>query len=251
MKYKLTLLLTLVSTIAFAQNTFTADRPGNTISAFNIPTGSFQLEAGFNYLGPLIGDDDDIDRLYSLPTVMLRYGVLNFLELRLENSYQIFDSHFYPTEKGLANFKLSFKINLRKNQSHTTNYAFIGFVTLPNEDSPIAYGDFTGGLIFAVNHQWCETLSSAFNVGAMRDAAEEYHLQASFSTSKAINKNVSIFAEVYADSYEPEYEDSRIDINYNIGAAYLINEKLQLDAFYGRGESIQFNSFNIGISWRI
>jgi len=251
MKYILTLLIALVSTLAFSQNTFTADRPGQTISAFTLPAGTFQLEAGLTYSGPLIGDDDDIDRLYSLPTVMIRYGVLDFLELRLENSYQILDSHFYPTEKGLADFKLGFKVNLRKNEIHKTNYAFIGYVTFPQDDSPIGFSQHTAGLTFAVNHQWGERLSSAFNLGTIRDSNDIFHLIYSFSTSMAISQQFSIFAEVYADSFEPEYEYSRTAINYNIGASYLLSDKFQMDAFYGTGDSIQMNSFNVGFSWRI
>ncbi len=251
MKYKLTLLLALVSTLAFAQGSFTADRPGNTISAFTIPSGSFQLETGLNYTGSLFGDDDDIDRYYALPVVLLRYGVLNFLELRLGNSYQIQDSHFGSTEKGLSDFKLGFKVNLRNNEMHTTNYAFIGYVTFPQDDSPIGFSQHTVGLTFAINHQWGGKILSAFNLGTIRDSNDIFHAISSFSTSMAISQQFSIFAEVCADSFEPEYEDSRIDINYNIGASYLLNDKFQLDAFYGRGESIQFNSFNLGLSWRL
>jgi len=250
MKYKLTLLLALLSTLAFSQNTFTTDRPGQTISAFNMPVGSFQIEAGFNYNGALIAQDDDLDKIYSMP-IMLRYGVLNFLELRLENSYQILDSHFYPTEKGLADFKLGFKVNLRKNEIHKTNYAFIGYVTFPQDDSSIGFSQHTAGLTFAVNHRWGEKLSSAFNLGTIRDSNDIFHVISSFSTSMAISQLFSIFAEVYVDSFEPEYEDSRTDINYNIGASYLLSKKFQIDAFYGRGDSIQMNSFNVGFSWII
>lgn len=250
MKYKLTLLFAIISTVAFSQQPFTADRPGQTISAFNMPAGSFQIEAGFNYNGALIAQDDDLDKIYSMP-VMLRYGVLDFLELRLENSYRIFDSHFYPTEKGLADFKLGFKINLRNDEMHTTNYAFIAYVTLPHEDSPMSYGKITGGLTFAVNHQWTENFSMAYNMGIIRDPNAIFHFSNSLSASYAVSNNFSIFAETYNETFTPEYEDSRTDINYNIGASYLLSDKFQMDAFYGRGDSIQMNSFNLGLSWRI
>lgn len=246
---KITILFVLLSFISFAQQPFSADRPGQSISAFNMPAGILQLELGLNYSGTLFADDD-LDRMYSLPTVMIRYGVLDFLELRLENSYQIMDSHFYPTEKGLADFKLGFKLNLRNNELHKTNYAFIGYVTIPQDNSPLSYGKVTGGLTFAVNHQWSENFSMAYNAGIVRDPNAIFHFSNSLSANYAVSNHFSIFAETYNETFTPEYEDSRTDVNYNIGASFLLDEKLQLDAFYGFGDSIQTNSFNIGISWR-
>ncbi len=249
-KIKLTILCAIISTIAFSQQTFRADRPGQTISAFNMPAGSFQIEAGFNYQVALIAQDDDLDKIYTMP-VMLRYGVLDFLELRLENSYKILDSHFYPTAKGLTDFKFSFKLNLRNNEYHKTNYAFIGYVTLPQDDSPLSNHKITGGLTFAVNHQWTEKFSMAYNMGIIRDSNGIFHFSNSLSASYTVSNYFSIFAETYNETFTPEYEDSRTDVNYNIGASYLLSEKFQLDAFYGRGDSIEMNSFNLGLSWRV
>lgn len=237
MKYKLTLILVLISAFAFGQQSFTADRPGQTISAFNLPSGSFQVEAGFNYTGGLFFDDDDLDKSYTLPSVLLRYGVLDFLELRLENSYQFIDTHYGLTENGLADFKLGFKMNLRNGENHTTNYAIIGYVTFPQDDSSIGFSKHTAGLTFATTHQWSDKFQSAFNFGTIRDGNDIFHLIYSVSTSWALGEKFALFGEVYADTHTPEYSDSRTEVKFNLGASYMLNDRMQFDAFIGDGEN--------------
>lgn len=250
MKYKLTILIILMGLFAHAQDSFNSERPGLTRNAYNIPAHGFQLEAGFNFTGfPLI--DDDVDQSFTTPSLMLRYGVLNFLELRFENSYEIRRPYNNDDRNGFTDLKFGFKANLRGVGDYITNYAIIGYITLPKDDPTIGFSKHTGGLTFAITQLWSDKWQSSANLGAIRDENSIYHLVYSFSTFYKMNKKFALFAEIYANDFTPEYSDSRIETSWHFGASYLLGESVKLDAFIGSIGANSDPSLNIGASWRL
>ncbi|MBC34708.1 MAG: hypothetical protein CL663_01505 [Bacteroidetes bacterium] len=248
---KILLILLIISSFSLnAQESFTADRPGQTVSAYLLPKGAFQIEAGFNYSGSILFDDDDLDRSYSLPHIMLRYGLLDFLELRIENQYQIWDSHFGPTQKGLNDFKFSTKLDLLSKQD-VFNLALVSYVTFPQDDSPLSEGKYTFGSAVAANLQVSDGFFAAANLGFYKDGNQIYHAIYSVSATLALSEKWSMFGEFYADTFEPEYANSRTETGINIGVSKMFGDSLQLDTFLGKTPLVDGPSFNLGISWRL
>jgi hypothetical protein len=81
----LTILFILFSSISFSQQIDT-DRPDQTESSSIIPHKSFQIESGF------LIEFDEMNTSYgttsnTLPTTLFRYGLFDWLELRLVTEY--------------------------------------------------------------------------------------------------------------------------------------------------------------------
>jgi len=84
-----------------------ADRPGEATPPHLVPSGTIQLEAGTEFRRET-GDDDHPDTgTLTLPEILLRFGVLDWLELRLEA-----DGLLYQLRDGTSNRALGSDLTL-------------------------------------------------------------------------------------------------------------------------------------------
>src|SRR6187402_162399 len=61
------------------------DRPDQTEAPVLVPKGGLQVETGFIYEKDRVGDVSTVNYTYN--TTLVKYGVNEFLELRLSNEY--------------------------------------------------------------------------------------------------------------------------------------------------------------------
>ena len=247
MKYFLVLiwLLTTGRLLAQSEDPLSTDRPGEgTDAATVVGEGVGQLETGVFREWETTSD-------YSLgyyPTTLLRYGLLNRLELRLSTG--LYNSN---AQQGIgwSPLDLATKVALiEQAQGWIPQAALLVGFTLPATGSVEVQSEFTQPrVVLLLNHSINSWLGITTNLGAHweNDSPETiYRYALSFDLS--LSERVGAFAEFYGDLPEA----SATSHLFNAGFTYLLTNDLQLDV--AAGTALTDNAPDLyvggGVSWR-
>jgi hypothetical protein len=211
------------------------DRPDQTESAFIVPKGSVQIELGAVYEREDFEDGILLEN-YSHPALLVRYGLLKTMELRLACELVNERHTFAGNSTGTAGFlplAVGTKIYICNEENFRPQTALIMHVTIPKLGSKeFANEFFAADFRFTMQHSLSERFSLSYNLGAEWDgnipnAAGIYTL----SLSSSLTESIGAFIESYGFLIEKETPDHRIDG----GLTYLLSRNLQLDASGGLG----------------
>lgn len=221
------------------------DRPGEgTDAAWVVGVGVGQIETGFFREW----ESNEDYRLGYYPTALLRYGVLDRVELRLSSG--LYNDN--PLEGvGWSPIDLATKVALIEEARGVIPQAalLVGF-TLPATGSAEVQSNFTQPrVVLMLNHPINSWLGITTNLGAHweNDSPETiYRYALSFDLS--LSKRVGAFAEFYGNLPEA----SATSHLFNSGFTYLLTNDLQLDLAAGTALTDNAPDFYIGggVSWR-
>jgi hypothetical protein len=151
-------LLIISASIAKAQSTFSANRPGQVDNPDIVPLGNLMIETGFQY-GESFGSKN-----YLLPTTALRYGLNGNIEISLnaDNIYQVENSLF-----GLTSYNIGSKIAICEENNILPKITFVTAFILPFAGLETLRPDNSGGLIqLALSHTLGNKCTLYSNLGA-------------------------------------------------------------------------------------
>ncbi len=250
MKFYLKFLAILVTTISYGQDTIkispiVPDHPGQSDGAFIVTAKKFQVETGFQFEKENASDEN-----FLLPTVLLRYGVNEYFELRVNVQSPLYKS-FGSTKYGLNPIVVGFKAKLTKENGIIPETAFIGNLGLPNAATTELKADyFAPEFKLSMEHTLSEVVALDYNLGMKWDGFSAaptftYVLNLGFS----VTDDLDVFAEVYG--FAPEK-----DIAYHsadFGLSYLISDNFAVDFSGGFGITSNAPNYFIsaGFSFRI
>lgn len=233
---------------SFAQERIDTDRPDQTESAFTVPKKYFQGEFGF---GKENFDGHSYNLIY--PTFLLKYGVSNRVELRLEGNFLSEYVHLIPNPKTTTNLEpieIGTKVSLFEEKGLLPKTSLIAHVGLPFAGSNV---DRTQRLFpsfrFTCQNSITEKIGLGYNVGAEWDG---YHNQPAwlytFSPNFSIGKKWYAYVEAFGFCEQKLWQH-----NLDGGIAYYISNdtKIDLSGGFGVGRSILKNYFAIGFSFRV
>ncbi|MFZ4589483.1 MAG: transporter [Ignavibacteria bacterium] len=229
---------TFVTLFVFVNSSFaqvepiSPDRPDQTESPNVIPLKSFQFEAGFVY--EKNSQSGSTVKNYSYPSVLMRYGVLNNLELRMqvENTNETTEENgLSSSKKGISPVSLGFKMNACDEKGLRPAIGFEINFTLPNLASKELKNNFTGtSILLAMQNSITDNFSAGYNLGASWDGnTAEPTFFYTLSLGYEFSKRVSGFAEVYG--FMPE--KTRADHRFDFGLSFLALNNLAFDASAG------------------
>lgn len=225
--------LFLFVNLSYAQvEQISPDRPDQTESPSVIPLKSFQFEAGFVF--EKNSQNGSTVKNISYASVLMRYGVLNNLELRMEieNVNETTEENGQSTSrKGVNPVSLGFKINACEEKGLRPAIGFIVNFALPNLASKEFKNDFVGTSInLALENSITNKFSAGYNLGASWDGNNtEPTFFYTLSLSYEISKRISGFAEVYG--FMPE--KTRADHRFDFGLSVFAMNNLAFDASAG------------------
>jgi len=248
--YKHTLLSFLVvvttqSITAQELESIQTDRPDLTESAFTVPSGYFQLEAG------LMRIKIKTDNYLNLhPTLLLKYGLSSNFELRLATdlvTYQsngIKETQFLPVAVGV-------KIGITDEKGIIPKTAFIGHLKIPTggqgELSPTYY---VPSFRFTMQHTLSDRISLGYNLGTEWSGitAEPIFIY-TITSAISITSAFGGYLEFYG--YAPQF--NRAEHSIDGGFTYLINNNCLADISFGAGLSDNAPDYfmSIGFSFRV
>jgi len=230
------------------------DRPDQTESAVVVPVRSLQIETGF--LLQKNETDLTVERLVTCNTTLLRYGLLERLELRigldlLSERLEIKHTGIREHITGTGPLLLQFKYRIVEERGWIPDIAFIGGAALPYTAKEFFR---TPGVApafrFALSHTLSDRLALGSNLGAEWDGESRTPgFWYSFALGITATEKLGLFTEFYGFMREP---GKRMHL-FDAGFTYLVLHNLQLDLSGGVGlNKIAFDSFiSFGFSWRL
>lgn len=227
------------------------DRPDQTDSPHVIPVGFFQVETGIQHFWDRYRADSSQYSFQSLtyPNLLIRYGIMKDVEIRLEESYGIERlksgsneedkiTGFYPT-------LLAAKIRLAEQKGLRPNIAVLvkiltPFHTRKKLDLP---HKFSPGLVTAFSHSISNRFVLDGSIGAYIDQTTG-GLVSHYSLSQAIGltEKLSMFAEVFCVNIPGQPSQYATDA----GLLYLLKSNLQLDVYVSKAISYHAIDLYIG-----
>jgi hypothetical protein len=231
------------------------DRPDNTDSPATLEKGQFQLEGGVLFRRDTEQGVRKTEFLY--PRMLLRYGLLDFLELRLSGDHRSEERSplARPEEtvqtRDLNALTVGAKIRMYEGEGLRPSIGFITNLTLPFY-SPYAPLKVAPMFRLALSHELTESLSFQYNLGWERAWEEGEVLGQGIYTAALENefsKRFVAFVEVFGEKAAGESLSHSLDG----GLLFRLRPNLQLDAWAGKGLSANAPDyfFSTGIAYRL
>ena len=208
------------------------DRPDQTESAVLVPKNWIQFEAGFNYVNH--GDDE---KEFLIPTLLVRYGVCRWFELRLATAVKTRSSLQIPNrtihQTGIDITQLGAKISLFEEKNAFPKTSLIFHVGIPSFSSAkFRPAKITKDFLFTMAHTLSPSVSFAYNAGCEWDGSATgpayfYTISMGFNTSERSYIFIEGFGS-FKKRYPPEH-------NLDAGISYKVNNNFKLDISGGAG----------------
>ena len=225
MRY-LSLLIIFIGYNAIGQSIAT-DRPSAlTENSSSLYKNGIQIESGL-----LIQLDSGETQPISAPNLLFRYGLTEKTELRLMN-----DVLFDEGSVELGGWTIGTKIQLYKSDK-------MNFSVLPSIQIPSDYDEIGFILDQPINAKLIGSyvISNANSVGyTIGYTINNNEIGYSLFLGHNLSDKISTFIELYG------FNDQ---INIDAGLAYLVQDKLQFDAYFGTGLSNKMVFASVGLSY--
>ncbi len=228
----------LVSTLAQESEKpapLVTDRPDQTESPTVVPKGTIQIETGAFFEENEI-DNNITEKAMTFNTALLRYGVLDNLELRVGWDFTEIRTEINGIEQsdiasGLKPLLLGAKIAISKEKGWLPEIGFLGHLYLPFTASSDFRPETTGAdFRFSLAHTLSEKSSLGYNLGAAwGDDSPEIAYVYTLVYGYSITDTFGVYAELYGDFPE----NTKANHLWDAGVTYLITDTIQLDATVG------------------
>ncbi|NNK40153.1 MAG: transporter [Winogradskyella sp.] len=229
------------------------DRPDATEASSTVGKGILQFETGGQYES--FEKNNITSEDYTFNTMLIRYGILDNLELRLgwdfvEGVTKVNGNTLDNVTSGFSPLLLGMKLDIAEENGAMPEIALIGHVFPVFSASADYRPEYTGvDFRFSLSHTLSERSSLGYNIGAQwgndsPEATAIYTLAYGYS----ISEKLGLYAELYGDLPE----DSSANHYWDAGITYLVNNDLQLDTYVGTSitEGQDF-LLGLGFSYRV
>lgn len=233
------------------------DRPDATESPFTVAPGILQIETGafFTSFEETVDGDRIKWEVAGFNTTLLRFGVLDNLELRLGWNFEEGRTTINGTElddvtSGFSPLLAGMKINVTQEDGWIPTIGFLAHLYLPVSAGDDYRPDTTGAdFRFSFAHTLSDRSSIGYNLGAQwGDDSSELAFTYTLAYGYSLVGNLGIYAELYGDLPE----NSSPNHYWDAGLTYLLFNNLQLDATVGssitEGQDLLISG---GFSYRI
>ena len=228
------------------------DRPDATEAPSVIPKNYIQIETGAFYES--FEDNNFKTEDFTYNTTLIRYGLLDNLELRLgwdlTDSKQIFNNIETNQISSLSPLLLGIKIAIIEEKGVLPEIGFIGHLNLPFTVKELIKPQTTGvDFRFSFAHTLNKRTSFSYNLGAAweGDSPEANYLY-TMAYGYSITNKFGMYAELYGDFPE----NNKANHLWDAGVTYLISNNVQFDATVGSSiTSGQDILLSAGVSFRL
>jgi len=254
-----TLMFTLIANaqeeqVAKEYGAIITDRPDQTESSALVPKLFLQVETGALY--ETLELHNIKSKTTTFNTTLLRYGLLDNLELRVgfsnsEIKQEFNGNNLSDVVSGFSPLSIGVKIGVTGEKGLLPEIAFLSHINFPF----LASQDFKTkstsiDFRFSFAHTLSEKSSLGYNIGMFWDGditTANYIYTIAYGYS--ISEKVGTFLEIYGDLPE----DSHFNHLWDAGFTYLINDNIQLDISGGTGitQNVQDLHLSAGISFRL
>lgn len=230
------------------------DRPDQTESSAVLPKGFLQVETGAFF--ETVKADGIETESKTFNTTLLRYGLLENLELRLgfdfmEQTRSIYGKKLADVSSGFSPLLFGAKVSITEENGILPEIGLLGHLSLPFSASKDYKPENTGvDFRFAFSHTLNDRSGISYNLGAAwgNDTHEASYVY-TIAYDTGITDKLGVFIELYGDLPEK----NKANHLWDMGFTYLIKDNIQFDISGGTGISrnIQDVMLSGGISFRL
>lgn len=240
---------------------FTTDRPSQSDASTLVPPGYLQAEAGYTWT-----EDDSAGsttETHSVPNLVLRYGVLDRLEIRLGwDGYHWIRTDPNPTLDGAGDGQVSAKAYLWEERGWLPETTLLAGTTLPFGKDGISSERSDPFFRFLMSHSLPDGFSVGSNLGVTwktyasgsgsKDTAADFIYTAllGYAFNLDVDGFVEFFGAIPLEEDSPSAEDKH---GFDVGVAWRILPTVQVDLFGGVGlNDAAVDAFiSAGVSFRL
>ncbi len=219
------------------------DRPDQTESANTVGKRNLQIETGILMSFEELVNDNSIRQIV-LPTTLFRFGLTDWMELRLVSQFEM-NRYLDRNDQGMSDLEIGTKISFPTKEGSGTEIAFLTHLVAPIGSNEVSGGTFGTINKLSIAHELSEHVGLGYNVG-YDYFTEEYH-QATYSLALGVGVNDRV--GVYIEPYGALVNFENFVINADAGFTYLVNPDFQLDFSFGTGLNRRMNYVSVGLSW--
>ena len=218
-----------------------SDRPDFTESSSTVGDKVLQIESGYTYTHAIAGAPA-VDE-HDLPELLVRYGVAERLELRLEWEGWLFDHSSDRTAagsqdvNGSSDTEFGFKYALTKQQKWRPQAAVLVGVTAPVGAPAFSSRQVDARIAYLYSWELTKKLSLACSTGNLWTGETDdrfSYLYQSASLDYELTERLHCFNEFYA-WFRRDSLDNRTQSYYNGGLTFLVTKNFQVDWRAGWG----------------
>jgi Putative MetA-pathway of phenol degradation len=239
MKYFMVLLVLAMGLLAKAQHKpIDTDRPDQTESAFLVPPGWLQFELGFNKHG----SNDTFPQEYFLPTLLSKYGINKYVELRLITTVQSVKAYTPAKgdywDKGLQPVQIGAKLHIAKAKGLFPQTALIFHFALPRMASVTKrINRLAPNFRFTMQSGITDNMALGYNLGAEWDGFSSTPAWIyTFAPGFNIGKRWYGYVEAFGSVKKNEKPQHSVDA----GIAWYANNDVKID--FSGGKSLNENA---------
>lgn len=222
-----------------AQNEIETDRPDITESPSVVDVGRFQIETSIQL--ELDQDGPDTENWFT-PT-LLRYGMMENLELRVETDGLSYEDVDVPgaggSTWGYSPFEIGAKYRFHEGGETwmEPEMAVLGHIGLPTGSSVFDEDDVTGQVLLLMGWEPADNWDIEGNLGLLYDVDDqEDEFFSGFASASALyrfNDRLKAFGEI---AYQgPESSEDSHGVILDTGVLYLLSDDMQVDMAIGAG----------------
>ena len=211
-----------------------SDRPSQTDSPLVIDKGYIQIETGIS-----------VEEIQSDINSLVRIGVFDGFELRINSNYIINDEISFQKKSSFDDFEIGSKFRILENDEKNTNIGFLTYLSIPTSPEVFSYNEygFLNKLLFSHNLTYDSEI--AYNIGYNKFSNYDGLFTYSLIYGKSLG-SFSTFFELFGNS-----SSNNSNLNFDSGLTYIIDNDRQFDLSIGKGLNNDLFFVNLGFSFRI
>ncbi len=233
------------------------DRPDRTESSYVVPPGLWQFELGWGH--GEVSDEGGHSKFDQVPEGLVRYGLLDWLELRIGWNGIQSQSESNERLSGAGDSQLGVKVGLWDQSGLKPQAALLAGVSIPSGSRQFSTRRTDPGIRLALSNDLTEHLSLGGNLGVAWESTEEetgdrdtrprglYTLALGISAFEKTGFFIEYFGDTALNG------SSRAANHFDGGVTHLVRPNVQLDFALGKGlshESLDW-FFTLGVSFRL
>jgi len=202
-------------------------RPDQTNGTSIVQKGFVQLEGGLRY------QNGRSSRTYNYPTLTVRYGLLDRVELRLGTGFEAsIPISSRQGQRGVGAPEVGTRVYLWDEKGVLPQAAFTATATLPIGQKELRPTNPEARLRLGFSNSLTDdlTLTYTYGYGWVQNAAEQKY---AMKLAARLNKQFSIYGEAFGTTETGRLPDNEVDM----GLLWLVRPNLQLDVAGGVGIS--------------
>ncbi|WP_210465178.1 transporter [Rufibacter roseolus] len=260
MKITLLLLLEILPFLCLAQTgqdslrvkqPLETDRPDQTESSSVVPLGTLQVESGFFWQVERRKGQKITDVLY--PTVLLRVGLLERMELRFITEYcksTLINDRGATSKRGLNAMAVGTKIYITEEKGLIPEISLLGHLTLPSGSSEFRPTYVAPDFRLSLSHTLTNSLCLGYNLGYHWDGGTPEGTGIyTLSLAADISERSGAYVEVFGDKPEKGSWCHSADAGFTFSPRY--NIQLDVSMAVGITSASPDYYLNAGLSFRI